>query len=91
MSLLDALELPQASQYRARASQLEAEARMAFDVDLAAELTILAASYFRLSEFAELNQRGPLLDEPTSLRTVDERSPTKACSPVSVLTHSDGF
>ncbi len=54
MSLLDALELPLASQYRARASQLEAEASMASD-DLAVELIKLAASYIRLSEFAELH------------------------------------
>jgi hypothetical protein len=61
MSLLDALELPQASQYRARASQLDAEARIASDGDLAAELTTLAASYIRLSEFAELHETTPSL------------------------------
>jgi hypothetical protein len=62
MSLLDALELPQASQYRARVSQLEAEARMASD-ELAAELRTLAAAYLRLSEFAELHETAmPSLD-----------------------------
>ncbi len=62
MSLLDALELPQASQYRARPSQLEAEARLASD-DLAAELRTLASSYLRLSEFAELHETAmPSLD-----------------------------
>jgi hypothetical protein len=56
MSLLDAFALPQASQYRARASQLEAEARIAADQDLAAEFRTLAAAYLRLSEYAELHE-----------------------------------
>ncbi len=66
MSLLDALELLLASQYRARASQLEAEARIASD-DLAAELRTLAASYLRLSEFAELHETAmPSLGGPST-------------------------
>jgi hypothetical protein len=52
MSLLDALVLPDASQYRARASQLEAEARLASDPDLASELRAVAASCIRLAEDA---------------------------------------
>ncbi len=52
MSLLDALVLPQASQYRARAAQLEVEARLASDPDLAAELRALASSCIRLAEDA---------------------------------------
>jgi hypothetical protein len=52
MSLLDALELQQASQYRARAAQLEAEAKTATDADFAAELRELAAAYTRLAEAA---------------------------------------
>ena len=57
MSLLDALVLSQASQYRARAAQLEAEARIAADGDLAAELRGLAASYIRLAEDAERHEK----------------------------------
>lgn len=48
MSLLDALALPQAAQYRARAAQLEAEARIAADPDLAAGI--------RLAEDAERHE-----------------------------------
>jgi hypothetical protein len=56
MSLLDALALPHGGQYRARAAQLDAEARAVSDPELAAELRTLAASYFRLAEYAELHE-----------------------------------
>jgi hypothetical protein len=62
MSLLDAFALPQASQYRARADQLEAEASTAPDGDLAAEFRTLAAAYIRLSEFAALHEATPSLN-----------------------------
>jgi len=57
MSLLDALALPWAGQYRARVAQLETEARIAADGDLAAELRGLAASYVRLAEDAERHEK----------------------------------
>ncbi len=58
MSILDALALSQATDYRARAAQLEAEARAVSDRDLAAELKSLAAGYIRLAEHAERHEVG---------------------------------
>jgi hypothetical protein len=56
MSILDALALSQATDYRARAAQLEAEARVIADRDLAAELKGLAAAYIRLAAHAERDE-----------------------------------
>ncbi len=56
MSILDALALSQATDYRARAAQLEAEASAIADRDLAAELKGLAAAYIRLAAHAERHE-----------------------------------
>jgi hypothetical protein len=56
MSILDALALSQAADYRARAAQLEAEASALSDSDLAAELMGLAAAYLRLAEHAQRHE-----------------------------------
>ncbi len=54
--ILDAVALSQATNYRARAAQLEAEASAIADRDLAADLKGLAAAYIRLAEHAERHE-----------------------------------
>jgi hypothetical protein len=56
MSISDALAVSQATDYRARAAQLEAQATAIADRDLAAELKRLAAAYIRLAEHAERHE-----------------------------------
>ncbi len=64
MSLLDALAMPYAYEYRARAAALREQARLVEDRALAAEWMRLAEGYIRLADEADRNAMTDLVYEP---------------------------